>query len=147
MPWSAGYITSTILRLAWYQARRSNAVAARRAMSIRRMSTKNPAAAKKEAAWLQTVRIYLQQGRQARSPLSRPVRDRGPPRLLDGGDGSPQPAHGVFLTDFGCFGHGWKNKPEAPHIREIVSPAPRRKHAVSEPDIGIDVARKDHARP
>src|SRR5258708_7069840 len=91
-------------------------------------------------------RIYLQLRDSlplCRGPFAIAVR----PRLLDGGDGSPQPAHDVPLTAFGCFGRGWKNKPEAPHIREIGSPAPWRKHAVAEPDVGIDVTRKDYARP
>jgi hypothetical protein len=41
----------------------------------------------------------------------------GPPRLLDGGDGSPQPAHDVPPAGFGCFGRSRKSKPQPPHVR------------------------------
>jgi hypothetical protein len=44
-------------------------------------------------------------------------RHRGPPRLLDGGDGCPQPAHDVPPAGFGRLGRSRKNKPQPPQFR------------------------------
>src|ERR1700730_7395296 len=91
-------------------------------------------------------RIYLQLRDSlplCRGPFAIAVR----PRLLDGGDGRPQPGPDVLLARRGPLGCGRESKPQPPQIGKVVAPASRRKHAVSEPDVGIDVSRKDYAGP